>query len=167
MRSKPEKHAAKNDTKPAPTEFGGFLSGAVTRFLAGSDAQPSAPEIDWESIKRVLKRRGQERERDERLERLERQEMERKRAANTSRKCLLWRYVAEAKRTIPPTKRSDHAFIAKCADVILQREKKRLSDVCPKSWRRVANLPDWFEVARLSPPLKGRVKVFIAKVPVS
>jgi hypothetical protein len=164
---KSQKHVAKKkDTEPAPSGFGSFLSGAVSHLLAEGDTQPSTPEIDWESMERAVKRRRQERERDERLERLERREIVRKRAANTSRKSLLWRYVAEVKRNLP-AKRSDHAFIARGVDVILEREKRRLSDVCPKSWRKVPGLPSLLQDARLYGPLKGRVKTFISKVEVS
>jgi len=89
-----------------------------------------------------------------------------KRANNSARKCPLWTYIREAKRKYP-LKVSDHAFIARCVDALLEKAKKELRHTCPKSWKEVRDLPRLLSEGLQHPKLKKRIRVFISKVPVS
>jgi hypothetical protein len=89
-----------------------------------------------------------------------------KRANKPGRKCQLWTYVREAKRRYP-LKVSDHAFIARCVDALLERAGKELPHICPRSWKEVRDLPRLLRDGLQHPKLKKRIGVFISKTPVS
>jgi hypothetical protein len=166
MRSeKPRKRMAKKkETEPAPS---GFLSGAVSRFLAGDDSQPSTPTLDSDpkrALQKYLLPREVERLKGQ-LKRLEGQEVARKRAASTGRKCGLWHVVVACKKR-HPGKRSNHKFIALYVDDYLKRNNKKLADICPENWKNVRDLPHLLHDALLRDELKGRVRTFISKVEV-
>jgi hypothetical protein len=102
----------------------------------------------------------------EKMARLEAELAAIKRASKPGRKCLLWTYVREVKRRYP-LKVSDHAFIARCVDALLERAGKQLHHICPRSWKEVRDLPRLLRDGLLHPKLKKRIGVFISKTTVS
>jgi hypothetical protein len=89
-----------------------------------------------------------------------------RRAKSPKGKCPLWKYVRAAKEG-NLSRVSDHGFIAKRVDALLEERKKELREVCPESWKKVHGLPRLLSDARKLPELKKPIKVFISKVTVS
>ena len=151
-------------TVPRPTQekpvFGSFLADLAAGRL------PRPAPLSAEEDERITKRALERAFLPKKVARLEAEVAAMKRANNPARKCILWTYVREAKRK-NPLKVSDHAFISICVDALLERAGKELRQICPKSWKEVRDLPRLLSDARNHPKLKGPVKVFISKVPVS
>ena len=150
--------------RKVPTEetraFGSFLAD----LAAGRDAQPAA--LSAEEDARIMRRAADRVFLPKKVARLEAEAAAIKKANKPGRKCLLWAYVREAKRQYP-LKVSDHAFIARRVDGLLERAGKELCHICPRSWKEVRDLPRLLSDARRHPKLKKRIKVFISKVAVS
>jgi hypothetical protein len=145
--------------------FGSFLARLAAdsfQFQSLPEAAPPTPEEDAQSTKRAWERVFL----PKKVARLAAELAALKRANNPGRKCLMWAYVREAKRKYPP-KASDHAFIARFVDSLLEKAGKELRDVCPKKWREIPDLPRLLRDGLQHPKLKKRIRVFISKILVS
>ena len=155
--------AKKKVTKPFES---GLLSGAFTRFLAGEPKTPNpTPAFDQKSAERYFLPAKVKRQ-EAKLESLA---AEIKRLKETIRRrnkpsCRLWGIVASVKERTP-TKASDHKWVARRVDDILENAKppQELKDLCLKSWMMVDKPPRSLSDALVHPGLKARVKSFISK----
>jgi hypothetical protein len=155
-----EAEFARDVPAEAKRGFGSFL----TDLAAGRVAQPSI--LSAEEDARIMRRGAERVFLPKKMARLEAELGAIKRANKPSRKCQLWTYVREAKRRYPH-KVSDHAFIARYVDALLERAGKELCHICPRSWTEVRDLPRLLRDGLQRPKLKQRIRVFISKVPVS
>ena len=144
--------------------FGSFLADVASGRLSFEwpEPIPLTPEEDAQSTKRAWERVFL----PKKVARLEAKLAAIKRMKSPDGKCPLWKYVRAVKEA-NLSKASDHEFIARCVDALLEKRGKELRDVCPKSWKGVRELPRLLSDARKHPKLKANIKVFISKVMVS
>lgn len=146
-------------------QFGSFLSGSITRHMAGDTEPPSTgPELDPESIRRAAERAflpAKVKRLEAEIEKLKNEKGAKKRLRCRSHSELV-DYVAKVKR-LHPEKASEQAWIARMVDRIMDKDGKQLKDICPKRWMEVLNPPLGLAAALKHPILKSRVKTKISR----
>lgn len=142
------------------------LSGAISQFLQGNTTPARPPTVDSD-----LKRTLQKYRAPEKVERLEREL-----AATRSGLAAIKRRLAPGEKhilrilisTVKKNHRdraSDQRYIARQVDMILEKKQMVLADICPKTWKVRAGLPDRLLEALRDNRWKGPVAQYISKSP--
>jgi hypothetical protein len=143
-----------------PRKFGEFLESLARPETASSPGTEDAAgwEEGWQQAidRHFLPKR---------VKRLEERLKNSRLRSGSKAKCELIRMIVSAKCHFPKiaSGRGSHKALARMVDVMLEKQKKKLIEVCPPGWRSIRDLPQSFSEVLAHPKLKRRAAVIISK----